>query len=208
MRLLIFIIFLSCCEDIQAKNRFSAGINYGGERVTFYSINKDIYNGGDYNPMNTKIGFEGFYITDLFGIGIGISKFEDQYNLRQINYIDLWPITFDSKNISFSLKAYINFKERPNTFFFSLVNEFVYSTSATKIIYGAYGADTEILKLEKTTFNRWDIEFGIGYKLHLVEKFSIKIMPYYSVSASSKSILFELPEFYKLGISVGLLREF
>ncbi len=205
----MFILLFFFYNFTYAGNKFSVGMNYGGERISYNFLQNGIYNDGDYHPLNTKIEVEGFYKTDLFGLGIGFSQFEDQYQLAFNSYkLSPAPPQFNSNNIAFALKAYVNFKERPNAFFFSIVNDFVYSTSATKIIYYTSGKDTEILKLEKTTFNRWVLELGIGYKLRIVEKIYIKALPYFSCNVLSKPILFQLPEFYKLGISVGVFRVF
>lgn len=208
MKFRILVLFTFFYSFTIAKNNFSAGFNFAVERISWNFPAANKYNDGFYNPMNIKLGIEANYIRPIYGIGLGVTKFDEDYNLRQFYNSDQYPISFSSINIGFTIRTYLNFSRGKNTFFLSVIDEIIYCTSATKIAYGTPSSGTEYLYLNNAQFNRNIIEMGIGFKLNLIEKMFFKILPYYSFNTSSTPILGVTPEFNKTGIDIGLLREF
>jgi hypothetical protein len=195
-------------HECNAQNGVSAGINFHVERISWSPSGPYSINDGSYNPLNTKLSFEGTYITELFTFGTGISFFNEEYSKRQFYNTDLYPIEYKSKNVGILLNTQLNFSRKKNCFFFAFNNEFVITTSAQRILNGSPGIDTKILELESANFNRWVASFGIGYRLNLGGKVYLKALPYYSVNGSKKAILSEDPSFYKVGGSLGLFQVF
>lgn len=208
MRKFIFLFGILIIQECNAQNGISAGINFHVERISWSSGAGYSYNDGSYNPLNTKVSFEGIYNTELVAFGTGISFFNEEYSKRQFYNTDLYPIVYKSKNIGILLNVHLNFSRKKNSFFFAFNNEFVISTFAQRIFNSSPGIETKILELESATYNRWVASFGIGYKLNVGGKVYLKALPYYSVNGSKEAILSEEPGFYKLGGSLGLFRVF
>lgn len=201
MKNLLPAILLFLFIDSNAKNTFSIGYNFHVEQMNFNTI--------EYSTLNSKNSLEGYFNGELIGIGTGFSICNEDYTLQN-DYRGAELLNFKSHNLGFLLNAYFNFTKSTNTVFLDFENEFIYTTSATRIDYGYNGRSTAIRNLNKWTFNRWQLSFGIGYKFHVIEKFKMKSVVYYSVNdnVNSGEILSLKPEFYKIGFSIGILRDF
>ena len=210
MKLVIFIIGLFLAKDSYSQNKFSIGINYHFDRITWTGTEAGTYYDGYYNPVNSKISLEGTYNSELIGVGTGVSIFIEEYKLRQVSNTDLNSINYKSNNIAILLNTCLNFRKNKNTLFFAFNNEFIFTTQASKTIDRPFGTinSNQVYELEASTYNRWVASFGIGYKFNFAEKFYFKIIPYCSINGSKKAVLVAEQDFYKLGISLGVFRMF
>ncbi len=190
MKVIILLFGLFLVEICNAQNGISVGVNFHVERITLNTAPAYTINCGPYHPLNTKLSVEGMYNTELIAVGTGLSFFNEEYSKRHFYNTDLNPIEYKSKNIGILLNVNLNFSRKKNTFFFAFNNEFVLTTSAERIFYGSPGIDTQVLKLESASFNRWVASFGIGYKVNMGGKVYFKALPYYSVNGSKKNDTF------------------
>lgn len=85
MRKFIFLFGILIIQECNAQNGISAGINFHVERISWSSGAGYSYNDGSYNPLNTKVSFEGIYNTELVAFGTGISFL--MKNIPSVNFI-------------------------------------------------------------------------------------------------------------------------
>lgn len=111
MKLVIFIIGLFLAKDSYSQNKFSFGINYHFDRISWTGTDAGTYNDGYYNPVNSKISLEGTYNSELIGVGTGVSFFNEEYKLRQVSNTDLNSINYKSNNIAIFLNTCLNFRK-------------------------------------------------------------------------------------------------
>lgn len=209
---IFLIIFIANVCD--GRSNFDVGLSFAVERVAYWDTTGGdilkVYNDGDYFPLNKKIAFDFCYHLNYFSVITGITFFKEQYEASNRYYYhgDIYPIDFASNYIGIPLKITIDFSQKASTFFASFDNEFVFSTSAKRILYGTPTLETQTYESKEFKFNRWLWNIGIGFKTKVTEKVYIKLLPYYSFNLIHNPILNQKIQFSKVGFSIGVYRSF
>ncbi|MFZ7143714.1 MAG: hypothetical protein ACO1G6_00100, partial [Bacteroidota bacterium] len=108
MRILLVLLGLLIFQECNAQNGISVGANFHVERITWSPSGPYSYYDELYNPLNTKLSFEGIYNTELVAFGTGVSFFNEEYSKRQFYNTDLYPIVYKSKNLGILLNVHLN----------------------------------------------------------------------------------------------------